>query len=171
MVRPVPTVPQFDIGIVAEKLSGQIINMLTPDVLSSTAIKLNWEVRKNQRYIEGFHVKYRVAQELDETSAGSAGSGSQSRHQHQVDFAVETVQLSSATMYVLSGLQKYTWYEVRVQPFYLTVEGTESNMVRARTFEDGEMTFLLSYSDWIFEKNIVDNVKLQMNASLKFNLS
>ena len=40
-------------------------------------------------------------------------------------------------MYVLRNLKKYTWYEIRVQPFYLTVEGQESNTVRVRTLEDG----------------------------------
>lgn len=45
---------------------------------------------------------------------------------------------STANMYVLRNLRKYTWYEIRVQPFYLTVEGQESNTARVRTREDGK---------------------------------
>jgi hypothetical protein len=49
-----------------------------------------------------------------------------------------TVTAPGATMYVLRDLQKYQWYEVRIQPFYFTVEGQESKSVRVRTSEDGE---------------------------------
>ena len=57
-----------------------------------------------------------------------------------MDFAYFVFQITSstATMYVLRNLKKYTWYEIRVQPFYLTVEGQESNTVRVRTLEDGK---------------------------------
>ncbi len=41
-------------------------------------------------------------------------------------------------MYVLRNLRRFTWYEIRIQPFYLTVEGHESNTVRVRTAEDCE---------------------------------
>ena len=51
-------------------------------------------------------------------------------------------------MYVLRNLKKYTWYEIRVQPFYLTVEGQESNTVRVRTLEDGTyQTMNISLAD------------------------
>ena len=50
-------------------------------------------------------------------------------------------------MYVLRNLKKYTWYEIRVQPFYLTVEGQESNTVRVRTLEDGTYQTQLPLAD------------------------
>ena len=50
-------------------------------------------------------------------------------------------------MYVLRNLKKYTWYEIRVQPFYLTVEGQESNTVRVRTLEDGTYQAQLPLAD------------------------
>lgn len=39
-----PTVPQLDIALVREKLAGQIVEMKRPEVLRSTAIKLEWDV-------------------------------------------------------------------------------------------------------------------------------
>ncbi len=63
---------------------------------------------------------------------------------HHVEYSIETVDSGTATMYVLRNLQKFTWYEIRVQPFYLTVEGQESNIVRVRTFEDGMSSKMFS---------------------------
>ena len=40
-----PTLQQYDIGLVSEKLSGAIIHMEQAEVISSTTIKLNWKVR------------------------------------------------------------------------------------------------------------------------------
>ena len=39
-----PKMGDFDIGLVTEKLRGQVVNMKTPEVLNPTAIKINWEV-------------------------------------------------------------------------------------------------------------------------------
>jgi len=39
-------------------------------------------------------------------------------------------------MYVLTELEKFTRYEVRVQPFYGTVRGVESNLFRFQTAAD-----------------------------------
>ena len=55
------TVPPLDVSVVSEKLSGQIIYMHSPEVLSSTAVKLSWEVRRNRHFVEGFRIKYRIA--------------------------------------------------------------------------------------------------------------
>mgnify|MGYP001551364279 CR=1 FL=1 len=121
-----PTVPQFDLTLVREKLAGQIIEMKQSEVLRSTAIKVNWEVKRAQRFIEGFHIKYRMI-------ASDQRTGSDRRN-----WATETVDTPTATMYVLINLEEYTWYEIRVQPYYMEVMGQESNPVKVRTFEDGE---------------------------------
>ena len=39
-----PTMPQFDIALVSEKLSGHIVQMKQPEVINSQSVKLNWEV-------------------------------------------------------------------------------------------------------------------------------
>src|SRR6218665_3821094 len=123
------SVPQADQTIIAEKLSAQIVNVVHPDVLNSTAVRVTWEVRRNQKYIEGFHVKYRMLLEQEEQSGQSV---------HHSDFSVETIQTASTTSHVLHHLAKYTWYEIRVQPFHGTIEGQDSNTIRVRTFEDGK---------------------------------
>jgi len=147
-----PVVPTFDLGLVADKLSGQIITMFPGEVMSSTAVKLSWEIRKNNRFIEGFHIRYRTILFVDQDDGGgslggrhgSAG-GDQKRQTLDTssswigsgDFSVETVQSSVATMYTLNSLEKNAWYEINVQPFYLSVIGQESNTVRVKTLEDG----------------------------------
>jgi len=55
------TVPPLDESVVSEKLSSQIVVLHSPEVLSSTAVKLSWDVRRNRHFIEGFRIKYRVA--------------------------------------------------------------------------------------------------------------
>jgi len=87
----------------------------------------------------GFHVKYRIAQDADESQVPEL-----TQNYINSNFSSELVLSPTATMYVLSTLQKFTWYEVRVQPFYSTVHGAESNAVRARTLEDGSQ-FDLSF--------------------------
>lgn len=124
--HPRPTI-FFDPSLVAEKLSGQVIHVLPAEVLSSTTIKLNWELRKNvMRFVEGFHVKYRVVPDL----------GRPDSNPDRADYTIRTVQTPSVTTHVLSGLQKYMWYEVLMLPYYGTVEGPESNTVQFRTLED-----------------------------------
>jgi hypothetical protein len=135
-------VPPLEPQLVAEKLSSQVVFMHTPDVISSTAIRLSWEVRRNQQFVEGFHIRYRVVADLDGVSSDGAGSQQYARASRvaaaAADYTVVTVQSSSATMYVLTGLQKFTYYEVRVQPFYRSVLGTESNLFRVRTLADSK---------------------------------
>jgi len=43
----------------------------------------------------------------------------------------------------MTGLRAYTWYDIYVQPFYRSVEGSSSNVVRERTKEDGTLIFCL----------------------------
>ena len=136
-----PTVPPLDPQLVAEKLSSQIVFMHTPDVISSTAIRLSWELRRNHQFVEGFHIRYRVVAELDGADGGGSRVGrvvSSPASHAAADFTVVTVQSPTATLYVLTDLLKFTYYEVRVQPFYRSVLGTESNLFRVRTLPDSE---------------------------------
>jgi len=147
-------VPAYDLALAADKLSGQIIMMLPAVVMSSTAIKLLWEVRRNQRFIEGFHVRYRrtsstleadvdsrVGRGQDRVAAGNGLSGSEG---DRVEFTVETIQSSATTMYTLTSLDKNTWYELSVRPFYFGIIGQDSNTVRVKTLEDGKPSCVLS---------------------------
>jgi hypothetical protein len=119
---------------VSEKLASQIVYMHAPEVLSSSAIKLSWELRFNQQFVEGFHIRYRVVPDLDSSEGGQQQRPG--RNRNLGEYTVVTVQSPTATMYVLSDLLKFTYYEVRIQPFYRTVLGTESNLFRVRTLPD-----------------------------------
>ena len=39
-----PTVTPYDLQLVAEKLSGHVVQMKQPEAISSTAVKISWEV-------------------------------------------------------------------------------------------------------------------------------
>jgi len=54
-------VPPLDESVVADKLSGQVVYMHSPEVLSSTAVMISWQVRRNRDFIEGFRIRYRIA--------------------------------------------------------------------------------------------------------------
>jgi len=61
------TVPPLDVSVVSEKLSGQIVVLHSPEVLSSTAVKLSWDVRRNRQFVEGFRIKYRPASGIEQS--------------------------------------------------------------------------------------------------------
>lgn len=135
--HPRPT-PSLDPSVVAEKLSGQTVTMLPPEVLSSTTVILKWELRRNVvRAIEGFHIKYRVSPDHGRLDSSSAAAGESGGAADRADYVVRTVQSATVITYVLSGLQKYTRYEATVMPYHGTFEGSESNAVQFRTLEDG----------------------------------
>ena len=45
------------------------------------------------------------------------------------------------TSHTLEGLEKYTWYEVAVQPFFQSVLGREST-AQVRTLDDGNCNLI-----------------------------
>ena len=59
----------------------------------------------------------------------------ENQRQRHLEYTIETVDSGTATMYVLRNLRSFTWYEIKVQPFYLTVEGQDSQVKRVRTLE------------------------------------
>ena len=46
------------------------------------------------------------------------------------------------TSHRLEGLEKYTWYEVAVQPYFQSVLGREST-AQVRTLDDGDFNLLI----------------------------
>ena len=47
-----------------------------------------------------------------------------------------TVHSPSASIYVLTELEEFTRYEVRIQPFYSTIYGADSQLARFQTAPD-----------------------------------
>ena len=79
-----------------------------------------------QRFIDGFHVQYR------KRNRGSGGGSS-----NRGDYTRETVTGSAVSTYTIRNLEEYTWYEIRVAPFYERIEGANSDQVSVLTLEDG----------------------------------
>ena len=122
--------PAVSLDSATEKLSSsQLVHLNTPQSRSSSTIQLSWVVRRHGRYIQGFVVKYRPLLDNDHAPGG---------HVTEVRVAGGDV-----TSYKLEGLEKYTWYEVSVQPYYQSVVGLEST-AQVRTLDDGR-PIALSY--------------------------
>ena len=130
----------YDPAFIRDKLSasGSVIQLLSVEPLSSQSIKLSWEIRRNQRFVEGVHVRYRAVGEDDDGGGQGRNAGT--------DFVDITVDGNDATSFIIERLSPFTKYEVNVQPFYRSVIGRESSSLLATTLEDGSISVLLFYS-------------------------
>ncbi len=105
--------------LLEKALSGEIIQVNEPDVLSSTSLNITWRVVKSIYLIEGFILKYR--------QTGTT------------DFFVEKLNDNKKRSFILNNLLKFTTYEVFLEPFSGVVHGSESNIVQVKTKEDGKL--------------------------------
>jgi len=110
-----------------ELSSSKLVHLNTPQPLSSTSVKLTWVVRRHHRYIQGFVVKYRPL-------PGNGDADDEDRTPGRVSEV--RVAGGDVTSYTLEGLEKYTSYEVAVQPYYESVVGRDST-AQVRTRDDG----------------------------------
>ena len=82
-------------------------------IYSFSAIRVTWQITiENQAYVEGFFIRFR------DMSGGSQ------------KFNMKTVMNSEsdgAASHIITGLRKYTEYEVFLMPFYKMMEGQPSN--------------------------------------------
>lgn len=99
-------------------LSGEIVVMNEPMVLSSTSLNVTWKVLKSNYLIEGFNVKYRPI-------------GTK-------DYIMEKIIDNKQTSLVLNNLLKFTSYEIVIEPYSGVIHGSESNNAQVKTKEDGE---------------------------------
>lgn len=127
----------------ASLLSGDVVELVNATSNDSTSIKLSWKVRIyfilsyfykiiikfvfyykqiiNGRYVEGLYI---YAKPINDENN---------------NYKMTTIlNAGSATSCTLTGLMRYTKYEIFVIPFYKTVEGKPSNMIETQTIEDGE---------------------------------
>jgi len=157
-----PPLPAYDLAVVAEKLtSAQVVAIQQTRAVSSTSVRLTWEVRRHSRYIEGFIIKYRPVTIKTTTTAAAAAPGAapggdpavtpteggigSAGHQQQVgaggvSYSEERVADGLSTSIVIQSLKKYTTYEMVIQPYYRSIIGLESVPARVRTLEDGLYT-------------------------------
>jgi len=126
------TSPPLDLIYVRNKLygSGPVVQLLSVVAESSTTVKVTWNVRRNRRYIEGFHVRWRPAGRRENSGKGDG-------------FVDVTVDGADATDFNLGGLRPHTAYEINVRPWYRSVVGLESKTLLVRTREDGKRTIFI----------------------------
>ncbi|ESN98989.1 hypothetical protein HELRODRAFT_188972 [Helobdella robusta] len=197
-----PNMSALNRSLVAEKISNKSFVFLFPaEATGSTTVVLTWEVRKNHRYVEGFHIRYRCLSDVDDhfyprgyhSNFNDRGTD---LPEEPKNWTIVTVQSSSVTSYTLYNLEKNTWFEMDVQPYYMDIVGMESNKVQVKTLEDvpsaspqhieARMTknntlsiswepppkqhhngFLRGYKIFIFGNNSKFDREIQINSSMR----
>jgi len=120
----------------------QLVRIINePQPLNSSVVFVRWQLRRiPAHYVDGYRVRYRVLPDYDQSFQDPEDDGS---------FMKDTVVGGSVTSHAIVGLKKYTLYEIFVQPFFQDVVGQQSNVVRVRTAEDGNLfTLFVVYSCW-----------------------
>lgn len=141
----------LDPSLISEKLSGQVIGLFQPELINSTTVKLSWELRRSHRYVDGVIIKFRTIVDPEDRPAIHRSS-------RLNEFNSVTVRGNSVMTYDLCNLEKYTWYEIRVQPYYASIKGQESNTIRIRMPED-----VPSYPPSNIMASVVDNSTLYLS--------
>lgn len=111
------TVPQIELIRARDRLNSEILHLRDVQSLSSSSVKIMWDILGAADLVEGLYIRYREASEKPE-------------------YQMVTVLNAGATSYVLTNLKKYTRYEFFLVPFYKTIEGRPSNVKLATTQED-----------------------------------
>ena len=113
-------VPEYDLDEARVRLSSVSIELKDVRAISSTAVKLFWDINGSQEFVEGFYVRYR-----DMSSGPTAQK-----------YNMMTVLNGGSSTHVVSDLKKYTRFEFFLVPYYKNVEGKPSNTRTVITFED-----------------------------------
>ena len=124
-------------------------------IYSFSAIRVTWQITiENQAYVEGFFIRFR------DMSGGSQ------------KFNMKTVMNSEsdgAASHIITGLRKYTEYEVFLMPFYKMMEGQPSNSLHIQTLEDvpsGIFIMIFYFLHYINFKKISSNLFFMKSKSL-----
>lgn len=104
-----------------ERLGTKVIEFKELFPMSSTSVRIIWEVLSSSDWIEGIHVRFR-----------DLSGGSQT-------YNMMTVMMNNGEpkSYTLANLRKYTKYDFFLVPFFKMVEGQPSNSMIVQTHEDG----------------------------------
>ena len=101
-------------------LTKNIVSIRAAYVLSSTEIRIVWEVDDFLKYIEGFLLKYRL---IADPNANRARPVKEEEYY--------SVALSSgARQYYLNHLTPNNWYEIQIEPYYEGINGQGSHPYR-----------------------------------------
>jgi hypothetical protein len=109
--------------LVEKALTGEIVQLNEqPDVLSSTSINITWKIYKSAFLIEGIYLKYKPIGVKD--------------YQTEVLNEKNPNYINRANYYVIKNLNKFTTYEILLEPFIGDLKGSESNVIQVKTKED-----------------------------------
>ncbi|KYN23374.1 Roundabout like protein 2 [Trachymyrmex cornetzi] len=111
------TVPQVELTRARDRLNSEILHLKEVQALTSTSVKIMWDILGAADLVEGLYIRYREVSEKPE-------------------YQMVTVLNAGATSYVLTNLKKYTRYEFFLVPFYKIIEGRPSNVKLVITLED-----------------------------------
>lgn len=121
----------LDLTDVRRKLENIVIELKDVRTLSSSAVKLFWNVRGNQEYIEGFYIRYRIIDpknlSIDHEHTDNIMGDSK--------YNMVTVYNVGTSTYIINNLPKYTTFEFFLVPFYKSIDGKPSNSRVVRTLE------------------------------------
>lgn len=112
------TVPQTELIRARDRLNSEILQLSEVNPLSSTSVKIIWDILGAPDLVDGLYIRYR---EMSDKPP---------------EYQMVTVMNAGATSYVLNDLKKFTRYEFFLVPFYKTIEGRPSNVKLAMTLED-----------------------------------
>lgn len=107
------------------KLENVVVELKDVRAINSSMVKLFWDVRGNQEFVEGFYIRYRAV------DPENFASGSDENTYNMV-----TVYNGGASTYLLTNLPKYNIFEFFLVPFYKSIDGKPSNTRIIRTLED-----------------------------------
>ncbi|KAK0079139.1 hypothetical protein PV325_001681 [Microctonus aethiopoides] len=110
-------VPQMELIRARDRLNSEILQLREVQPVSSTSVKIIWDILSAADLVEGLYIRYREISDKPE-------------------YQMVTVLNAGATSYVLTNLKKFTFYEFFLVPFYKTIEGRPSNVKSAKTLED-----------------------------------
>ncbi len=114
---------QVDLAEVQNALMSKVVELTSVEAISSTTIRVSWNVlAEDPKMVEGFYIRFR------DMSGGSQ------------KFNMKTVLNDNDNAdnndHVITGLRKYTEYEVFLMPFFKKLEGQPSNSLHIQTLED-----------------------------------
>ena len=109
--------------LLEKALTGEIIQLNEqPDILSSSSINITWKIYKSAFLIEGIYLKYKPIGVKD--------------YQIEVLNEKNPNYVNRANYYVIKNLNKFTTYEILLEPYIGELKGSESNVIQVKTKED-----------------------------------
>uniref|UniRef100_A0A3Q3EDZ7 Roundabout, axon guidance receptor, homolog 1 (Drosophila) n=1 Tax=Labrus bergylta TaxID=56723 RepID=A0A3Q3EDZ7_9LABR len=115
-----PTSQGVDHRQIQRELGEVVIHLHNPTILSSSSVRVQWTVKQQSQYIQGYKVMYRPSPEGLQRS----------------EWAVFEVRTPGEDSAVVPQLRKGVTYEFKVRPFFNEFQGTDSDVKIGKTLEE-----------------------------------